>query len=517
MSEAPSGTDIRYRVLVADDTIANRTLVRAYLGRLGFDTLVAENGREAVAIFERERPDIVLMDVMMPEMDGLEATQLIRKSPAGRSVPIVMLSALGSETDIVNGLDTGADDYLIKPLSYQIFAAKLRTVARSLSLQRQTETALAEVRAISEAMIDGLVAFDAEGAILAVNPALCAMLARRASSLKGESVFALFQAPGSEQLREDVAARLGGHRPLGVAPVRELLAVGPGECSLPLELALSELPDGTGSRFLGVVRDISERKRAEEVLAQNTLELQRYHDEAERENTLAQEILERQFQRGSLDDPCLSYLVLPAQRFSGDMVLAARTPDGRLFVLLADATGHGLAAAVSVLPAVPEFYRRVGEGPTLGALVAGLNNVLVDSLPIGRFLAASVACFDFERGCGEVWVGGMPDALLLDDKGGASQRFASTHLPLGIDSVLPDEVVAESFRWAPGSQLLLFSDGLLESGSPTDAHFGYQGIMAAVAGTASAQRCDAIVEAVRLHCEGLPPHDDISMMLVTHR
>ncbi|GAA5185777.1 hypothetical protein GCM10025771_42520 [Niveibacterium umoris] len=510
MSETTSGADRAYRVMVADDTAANRTLVRAYLSRLGFEVLVAENGEQAVEIFERELPDIVLMDVMMPVMDGLEATRRLRAG-SGRAVPIVMLSALGSEGDVVGGLDAGADDYLVKPLSYQIFAAKMRTVARTLSLQRQTEAANAEVRAISQAMSDGLVVFDTEGRVSTVNPALCDMLGRREAELIGTPVFDLFLPPGDRLLRTAVTASESGfeqRRP------REVAARGADGNAIPLEFVMSTMSSTNGVTYLAVLRNIAERKQAERELAAYTLELKHYHDEAERENELALEILERQIRRGGLDATQVAHRVVPAQRFSGDIVIAQRAPDGRIFALLADATGHGLGAAVSVLPAVSEFYRVVASSPTPGELVVQLNSVLQESLPIGRFVAASLVCIDTIQRLAHVWVGGTPDVLKVGADGRVVERFSSTALPLGIDTLSPEDAQCAVCTMEPGSQMLIFSDGLLEAVGESGAHFGYEGIEAALRESAPDARLAALERDIARHCGGQSPHDDVSMMLI---
>lgn len=499
-----------YRVLVADDTAANRTLVRAYLSRLGFEVLLAENGEQAVAIYEQERPDIVLMDVMMPVMDGHEATRRLRAG-AGRAVPIVMLSALGAEGDVVGGLDAGADDYMVKPLSYQIFAAKMRTVTRTLSLQRQTEAANLEVRAISQAMSDGLVVFDVEGRISTVNPALCEMLGRADAALSGSSIFDLFPAPGDRLLRNAIAASQNGAER---RRTREVAAIGANGLPIPLELALSTMSTANGVMYLAVLRNISERKRAERELAAYTLELKHYHDEAERENELALDILERQIRRGGLESSLFAHRVVPAQRFSGDIVLAQRAPDGRIFALLADATGHGLGAAVSVLPAVSEFYRAVAASPEPGELVALLNNVLQASLPIGRFVAAALVCIDSANRLAHVWVGGTPDVLKVAADGSVLERFASTAIPLGIDTLSADDAQCVTSALEPGAQMLIFSDGLLEAVGESGAHFGYAGIETALRRAPPDARLDALERAVAEHCGGQSPHDDVSLLLI---
>ncbi len=114
-------------ILIADDDRQLRRTVRAYLEDAGYSVLVAETGREALFRVRQEQPDLVLLDVMMPEMDGFEAARLIRKESA---VPIIMLTARDDEADQTIGLELGADDYVTKPFSPREVVARVKAVLR---------------------------------------------------------------------------------------------------------------------------------------------------------------------------------------------------------------------------------------------------------------------------------------------------------------------------------------------------------------------------------------------------
>jgi len=114
-------------ILIADDDRQLRRTVRAYLEDAGFSVLVAENGREALFRVRQDQPDLVLLDVMMPEMDGFEAARLIRKESA---VPIIMLTARDDEADQTVGLELGADDYVTKPFSPRVLVARIKAALR---------------------------------------------------------------------------------------------------------------------------------------------------------------------------------------------------------------------------------------------------------------------------------------------------------------------------------------------------------------------------------------------------
>jgi two-component system response regulator MprA len=116
------------RVLVVDDDRAVRESLRRSLEFNGYAVALASDGAEALASITGSAPDVVVMDVMMPRLDGLEATRALRK--AGNDVPILVLTARDAVGDRVEGLDAGADDYLTKPFALQELLARLRALVR---------------------------------------------------------------------------------------------------------------------------------------------------------------------------------------------------------------------------------------------------------------------------------------------------------------------------------------------------------------------------------------------------
>jgi DNA-binding response OmpR family regulator len=114
-------------ILVVDDEPIVRNVVAKYLQRDGFRTVEAAEGETARALFELESPSLVVLDVMMPGMDGLALCRWIR---ARSDTPVILLTALGEEADRIVGLELGADDYLTKPFSPRELAARVRTVLR---------------------------------------------------------------------------------------------------------------------------------------------------------------------------------------------------------------------------------------------------------------------------------------------------------------------------------------------------------------------------------------------------
>jgi len=117
-------------ILVVDDEEDIRELVELNLSREGFKVIGAETGEQALKTAQSQQPDLIVLDLMLPGMDGLEVCRRIKADPKTRQIPVVMLTAKGEEADIVTGLELGAEDYITKPFSGKVLAARIRRVLR---------------------------------------------------------------------------------------------------------------------------------------------------------------------------------------------------------------------------------------------------------------------------------------------------------------------------------------------------------------------------------------------------
>lgn len=124
------------KILIIDDDENICELVKLYLLKEGFDVVTASNGKEGMEKFEQEKPDLVILDIMMPEMDGWEVCRAIKKK---WSTPIMMLSAKGETLDKVLGLELGADDYIVKPFQPKELVARVKAVLRRSGRQKEEE------------------------------------------------------------------------------------------------------------------------------------------------------------------------------------------------------------------------------------------------------------------------------------------------------------------------------------------------------------------------------------------
>ncbi len=186
---------VKARVLVVDDDTDLAEMLGIVLRSEGMDPVFCHNGSEAVRAFRREAPDLVLLDLMLPGLDGLEVCRLLRSES---TVPIVMLTARGDTLDVVEGLQAGADDYIVKP-----FKPK-ELVARIAARLRRLEQTANEVLVIGEVVIDmGAHSVTRGGAPIAVTP------------LEFDLLAALAARPGLAFTREQLLADVWGYQHAG--------------------------------------------------------------------------------------------------------------------------------------------------------------------------------------------------------------------------------------------------------------------------------------------------------------
>ena len=119
-------------ILVVEDEDALSTLLQYNLDKEGYEVAVAADGEEALTLVSERLPDIIVLDWMLPKISGIEVCRRLRQRAESRNVPIIMLTARGEESDRIRGLDTGADDYIVKPFAMSELSARIRAVLRRI-------------------------------------------------------------------------------------------------------------------------------------------------------------------------------------------------------------------------------------------------------------------------------------------------------------------------------------------------------------------------------------------------
>lgn len=138
------------RILIAEDDHKQADLMRLYLEQAGYSVLVAHDGRQAIELARQRRPDLLLLDLMMPEVDGLDVCRILKQES---DMPIVMVTARSTEDDMLFGLDLGADDYVTKPYSPRELVARVRALLRRAGRAAVDTDA---VYGVGELLLDGV-------------------------------------------------------------------------------------------------------------------------------------------------------------------------------------------------------------------------------------------------------------------------------------------------------------------------------------------------------------------------
>ncbi|MDH5257687.1 MAG: fused response regulator/phosphatase [Gammaproteobacteria bacterium] len=378
------------KILIADDTPVNLKIIQKFLEPKGFTVICAVDGQDAVDKYTVERPDIILMDVMMPIKDGYDATKEIKELAGTTWVPLIFLSAKASVEDQIFGINIGGDDYLTKPVDLTLLEAKLSAMLRIVDMQRKLNEATCRVKQ--------------------------------------------FAAKAAE------------------------------------ELALAK----------ALMSRMGQRK----------------------ENIFSDDI--HLFEE-------------PADSISGDMALTYQCEDpAKRYFMLADATGHGLTAAISLIPLSQTFFRLCGENQGVSEIVSSLNALLCSILPPDRFVAATVGLIDTDQKNIQIWNGSNPVPRLVSRKGGILHSFEQTSFCLGVIAGDEFSSKSETFNYETACELLAFSDGVIDAVNTDNETFSNQGIISAL--NSSLENNQLMFDKIKTDLNNFRDHenkiDDICMISI---
>jgi signal transduction histidine kinase/CheY-like chemotaxis protein len=269
---APTAPARPARILVVDDNADLRDYLRRLLASR-YDVAVVADGETALAAARARPPDLVLSDVMMPGLDGFGLLRALRADPATRSVPVILLSARAGEEATVEGLEAGADDYLIKPFSAREALSRVAARLEIARARREAQARAQELEAAFAAMTDGVGIYDREGRILSANAALRAMAARALgdSDLSGTLAERATRAPllaadGRPLSPEEWPhARVVAGETLAGSSAAEVAFDIPGGGQTHFSMTGAPLRDmdGTITSAVIITRDVTERRRLE--------------------------------------------------------------------------------------------------------------------------------------------------------------------------------------------------------------------------------------------------------------
>lgn len=248
-------------------------------------------------------------------------------------------------------------------------------------------------------------------------------------------------------------------------------------------------------------------------IATSRARLAAYHEATENERQLIADLMARMMRPENLRDHQVRYWLRPAEVVGGDLIAVARSRNNKLHVMLADSTGHGLPAALNLLPINHIFYRMVSKGLPISLMVEEMNWAVRDQSPTERYVAALVACIDVRNRMIEVWNGGLPGAFYMDHSGHIARRFESNNFPLGI---LDRTFTAETdiYQWSEHGHLVIYSDGLEDAENEEGKAFGQENIESCLREAEPNQRFDSLCQAGEAHLNTRNAPDDITLLLV---
>lgn len=265
-------------LLLVDDDHASLQVLVATLEGCGYRLLVANSGANALQILDRVQPALILLDVLMPEMDGFEVCRRLKDNPALASIPVIFLSALEHTSDKVRGLQLGAVDFITKPYQPDEVIARVGTQVKLARLKRELVVTNRQLQAtnrhILEAMGEGLLAIGPRGVVRYANPAVEQLTGWRKQDIEG--------------LKYQQLGLFADEKPF-IRSVGEVLAGGGGhrvrdchfrhrDCGLiEVECSLSPLEDAAGSGAVLMFKDITARKQAEREVRAAHQELEQSH------------------------------------------------------------------------------------------------------------------------------------------------------------------------------------------------------------------------------------------------
>ncbi len=373
-------------ILAVDDDPLIGLTISAFAGRLGHQCVHVSGGEQAIACYQENNFDLVLVDRIMPGLDGLQTTQHLRELQEQQGWrPIIMLSGASNIDEQVVALNAGCDDFLAKPINFSILEAKINSFWRIADMQQQ--------------------------------------------------------------------------------------------------------------------------------IAKQHLELQHCANLEAEEKRISNFLMERLVRREQLDNPLIQHHLQPASVVSGDLLLVCTSRSNDTYVMLADATGHGLPAALTLIPLSQTFYAMAAKGFQLSSIMHELNQQHRAHSPSDRFVAALAACYRPREGILEVWNGGIPTALLLSSQGQVLWRFRSQNLPLGIvDGELFSREVKAFKLPEESAQLFMYSDGLVEAINVAGEAFGNQRLQDILQHTPPESRLNNLQSSLGKHLGDLQAHDDVSYL-----
>lgn len=500
--------------LIVDDSRSQRLIFSKHLQHWGYRTFEAPSGFAALDLCKQRHFDLILSDWMMPEMDGLEFCRAFRSIKQEHYSYFILLTAKNDKDAVAEGLDVGADDFLVKPVSPPELRARINAGERLLAMERDLRSARRQLVAAVEALDDGFVYYDADDRLVLANRKYRELYALSAPAItpgaRFEDILRYGLAHGQfsdAAGREDawLRERLDGQN--RTSRTRQRLADG-----RVLQVVERETSDGGRVGLRVDVTELSEaREKAHKAemhaLRQNRElraaldELQKLYDALDRDLMAARRLQQSLIRKREHDfgGTSLSLLLQSSGHVGGDMVGAFRISKARIGVYAIDVSGHGVAAAmlgarIAGLFSSGEHSQNIvlKPDPVTGRVQAcdphevasRINDLMLDEFDTETYLTIIYAEFDLKTGNLRLVQAGHPHPA-IQRADGAVEYIGDGGLPLGLIANADFATVQAQLR--PGDRLFLYSDGITECINSEGTEFGQEGLTSALVRLAGAR------------------------------
>ncbi|WP_150430116.1 diguanylate cyclase [Dechloromonas sp. CZR5] len=250
------------RILLVDDSLSVGEYISSLLRSNGHTVTHVRSGEKAVAAFQESPPELILMDIEMPGMGGLEAIRQIRKVLLPVRIPIIVVTSHADQTSLLDSFMAGADDYLTKPLDPLQLDVRIQAMMRIVSAQRSTA-------AMIDSAMEGIVRIDRVGRITAFNKAAEGIFGYTLNEVLGQNVKMLMPSPERDKHDEYMGnyAATGEHKIIGTS--REVVGLRKNGETFPMHLGVTEAETPDDRFFIGMVRDLTVEKALRSKLAES--------------------------------------------------------------------------------------------------------------------------------------------------------------------------------------------------------------------------------------------------------
>jgi diguanylate cyclase (GGDEF)-like protein/PAS domain S-box-containing protein len=298
-------------ILIVDDAPDNLGMLRKMMVQQGYQTFVATSGERALQIARRVHPDLILLDVVMPGMDGFETCRQLKSHAATQRIPVIFMSARTETEDVVAGFDIGAVDYIGKPLRMAEVCARVRTQLQIRSNSETQEEQAERLRTIVNNMAEGLLIIEADGRIQFTNPACDKYLGYQENELAGRSITELLNPLVAQEYLDYFERYAAAPQTAHNHGTREVIIRHRNGSSVCMDLTLTPMYLRQ-PLFIGLLHDITHHKQSEDALQRAamvdplTMIANRRHFDA---------FLEKEWQRALRSGLPLSLVVLDVDHF----------------------------------------------------------------------------------------------------------------------------------------------------------------------------------------------------------